>query len=161
MTIDKAKLKALAEAATPGPWERGDGNEVSVSHEGDEAYWDWEEAGPARVHGGGPQASADADFIAAANPATVLALLAEIEALQGLYRMHKETETREMRDLKAENEALRNDAERYRWLRKRVGVVQGFGNFTPYSHGVDPLTDQESMESDEAIDAAMSKESGQ
>lgn len=44
-------------------------------------------------------------------------LQAENEALRGLYQMHKATETREMRCLKTENEALRKDAERYRWLR--------------------------------------------
>lgn len=44
-------------------------------------------------------------------------LQAENEALRGLYQMHKATETREMRYLKTENEALRKDAERYRWLR--------------------------------------------
>ena len=44
-------------------------------------------------------------------------LTTENEALRGLYQMHKATETREMRYLKTENEALRKDAERYRWLR--------------------------------------------
>ncbi|MBJ7371814.1 MAG: hypothetical protein JHD19_10250 [Pseudomonas sp.] len=79
--LDLAKLKRVAEAATSGPWERGDGNEVMVSEEGDEAYWSWEQAGPAQIHGSGNQPIADADFIAAANPAAVLALIAEIERL--------------------------------------------------------------------------------
>ncbi|TDV44432.1 hypothetical protein EC919_114104 [Pseudomonas graminis] len=40
-------------------------------------------------------------------PAAVQELIAESETLRGLYQMHKETETREMRDLKAENERLK------------------------------------------------------
>ncbi|WP_148561564.1 hypothetical protein [Pseudomonas psychrophila] len=67
----------------------------------------------------------------------LMALIAENEALKGLYRMHQQTETREMRDLKAEiaglktgyeafeqvnaglkaeAEGLRKDAERYRFV---------------------------------------------
>lgn len=96
------------------------------------------------------------EFMAAASPAVVLDLLADIEALQGLYRMHQQTETREMLRLKAEierrgielyeanidnskvrgmngllyaeigqlkgeSEALRKDAERYRWMRNQLG----------------------------------------
>lgn len=45
------------------------------------------------------------------------ALLAENESLRGLYKMHQQTETLEMRDLRAERDALKKDAERYRWLR--------------------------------------------
>jgi hypothetical protein len=52
------------------------------------------------------------------------ALLEENKQLRGLYKMHQETETREMRDLRAERDALlaerdglAKDAERYRWLR--------------------------------------------
>lgn len=104
---DLAELKRVAEAATSGLWERSDGYECIVSESGDEAYWSWEQAGPAQIHGSGEQPIADADFIAAANPSAVLALLAHIEALSGLYLMHQQTETREMRRLKAENESLR------------------------------------------------------
>ncbi|MGF0241234.1 hypothetical protein ACQR3P_18455 [Rhodococcus sp. IEGM1300] len=75
--LDLAELKRLAEAATPGVWERADGCECSVSESGDEAYWSWEQAGPAQVHGSGNQPVADADFIAAARPAVVLALIAD------------------------------------------------------------------------------------
>jgi hypothetical protein len=46
-------------------------------------------------------------FEKASGPEAVLALLAENEALRGLYRMHKMTETREMRDVKAERDQLR------------------------------------------------------
>ena len=76
LTPDLAELRRLAEAATPGPWE-----------------WDDDHARPGLRHGRsfggvlfrcgalyGPDA-ADAAFIAAANPAVVLALLAERDAL--------------------------------------------------------------------------------
>lgn len=46
-------------------------------------------------------------FEKASGPEAVLALLAENEALRGLYRMHKMTETREMRDVKAERDQLK------------------------------------------------------
>ncbi len=83
---DLAALKRLAMAATSGPWLRDEGNEVSVSTDGDEAYWSWEAAGPAQVHGSDRQAIADADFIAAASPEVVLALVAEIERLMKVGR---------------------------------------------------------------------------
>lgn len=79
---DYLKLKVLAEAATPGLWDRSEGCEVSVSYEGDEAFWSWESAGPAQLHGSGDQPAADADFIAAANPTAILGLLAEIDRLK-------------------------------------------------------------------------------
>lgn len=81
MNVDLKNLEALAKAATAGVWERGDGNEVSVSDEGDESYWSWEQAGPAQLHGGGNQPAADADYIAAASPANILNLLSEMDAL--------------------------------------------------------------------------------
>ena len=82
MTIDKERLRVLAEAATPGPWEW------------DDAVWEdydpkerapWLMAGGSlidpvitgEVHCG----EADAHYIAAASPKTVLALLAENAAL--------------------------------------------------------------------------------
>ncbi|MPQ83793.1 hypothetical protein F0170_07235 [Pseudomonas sp. MAFF 730085] len=51
---------------------------------------------------------AELEFMDAANSTALLALIAHIEALRGLYQMHKQTETREMRRLKCENESLRS-----------------------------------------------------
>lgn len=81
--VDLDKLEALAKAATPGPWERGDGklngNDLMVYGE--------DYAGAAIV-----EMRSDAnftprerriqnlDFIAAANPATVLSLIAQARA---------------------------------------------------------------------------------
>lgn len=43
----------------------------------------------------------------------LMALIAENEALKGLYRMHQQTEPREMRDLKAEIAGLKTGYEAY------------------------------------------------
>lgn len=61
-------------------------------------------------------------------------------------------------DLIAEVEALRKDAERYRWLREKVGVDLIFGDYSPWllSCNTD-MTDLEKKTTDEAIDAAMTK----
>lgn len=77
--VDMVKLGELAKAATPGPWQfekrtatallyAGLGNHRANVFNNDELGADFE----------------DAKFIAAANPATVLDLLAEIERLNGL-----------------------------------------------------------------------------
>ncbi|MFG0864603.1 ead/Ea22-like family protein [Pseudomonas sp. FYR_7] len=101
MTIDKEKLKALAEASGGGEWYSA----------GDLRYCD-DKTG--EIHG---LHHDDSRFIAAASPATVLALLAEIEWLdresQNLSNQlgHCDRERRAFRaerdQLKAENEALR------------------------------------------------------
>ena len=68
-----AALAALAEAATPGPWENG----------GDEVYSGERETYQliARIVGGWAMQEANAPYIAAASPDVVLALLAERDAL--------------------------------------------------------------------------------
>lgn len=123
MTIDKEKLKTLAEAA----------NAVTGDVRVDMAITS--EAGP-------NQAEIDAvtAFMGAATPATVLALLAEIERLERFEDWFVRLDQVEQslaasykadRDqLKAENEALRKDAERYRWLRQ-ASATDG-----EYTHGV-------------------------
>ena len=78
--VDHAELKRLAEGATPGPWKacgtiyehmnceiRG-----GVKGEGQAIAQVWD----------GPNAFKDGQWIAAANPAVVLALLSEIEGLK-------------------------------------------------------------------------------
>jgi|GEM_PF-5918824 len=125
--------------------------------------WDWvatvEDARMGKTH---------AEFSLAASPATILALLDEIEALQGLYRMHQQTEAREMRDvkaerdqLKAEGEALRKDAERYRFVSKlawyvdRAAQVYGLCNVNSNWRTERGSPDEDEVE--EAIDATMAK----
>lgn len=66
----------------------------------------------------------DGRFIAAASPAAILALLAEIERLKAENEDYKSGQDRYeqiIEDLKAENEALRKDAKRYRFLRNQPG----------------------------------------
>lgn len=68
------------------------------------------------------------DFESSANPAAVLALIAEVEGLRAQHGRDSaelrslcqaRDDSRKERDqLKAEVEALRKDAERYRWLRQ-------------------------------------------
>ena len=76
MTIDHAELRRLAIAATPGPW-TADGDLVAQPR------------GHYRIPiCGGDQCNflipVDAEFIAAANPMTVLALLDEVDRLRAL-----------------------------------------------------------------------------
>lgn len=102
MTIDKAQLKSLAEASLVGDWYES----------GDLRY---EDRKTGDVHG---LHHDDDRFIATANPATILALLEEISRIEteSAYVMAGSRTRAEIIDqLKAENEALRKDAERYRW----------------------------------------------
>jgi regulator of replication initiation timing len=113
MTIDKAKLKALAEAATPGPW-FWDKGEDPLPHTYGIADGSDEEQMVVNQEFG-IEFKEDAYFIAAANPATVLELLAEIDQLQDSSKMRAVRSLRgdvadllaERDQLKAENEALK------------------------------------------------------
>jgi hypothetical protein len=100
-----------------------------------------------------------AQYYAAANPSAVLELIAEIERWRKLFAWTDDGANKvtisfaplcahmdERDQLKAENEALRKDAERYRWLRQD-DVVQ---------YEISTKCSEEKM--DAAIDAAMSKE---
>lgn len=114
MTIDKAQLKALAEAATPGPWHaENDRHEGSINA-------DYRHIGMVsmfcRVREDVERNFANQRFIAAANPATTLALLAEIERLELIGRISCNFDgykavLDERDQLKAENEALRKERE--------------------------------------------------
>lgn len=149
MTIDKAKLKALAEAALIGNWFEA----------GDIRYCD-DKTG--EIHG---LHHDDSRLIAAASPQTILALLAEIDRLERKNNNQSETIKKyhdhfgggdsilrivaERGHLKAENEALRKDAERYRWLRD--------GSYLHRWASIHPCDENRSSDiTDKAIDAAMS-----
>lgn len=166
MTIDKDQLKATDHAASQGHWGQ-DGFEV---HNDDvEDY----RVAHCRSH-------ADAAFIAAASPATVLDLLAEIERLSKFedwfarleqvnnslaesFKVERDQLKAENADLrtgyqayeevnagmKAEVEALRKDAERYRAIRDDIPHLD---------LGRAILDVQTADEYDAAVDAAMAKE---
>lgn len=95
-----------------------------------------------------------ADLALACTPATILALLAEIERTEG--RLHDAAELcatveQERDQLKAENERLTEDAARYRWLRNPENdVAILFGG-----HAWEDLS---SEYMDGSIDAAIAKE---
>lgn len=137
MTIEKHKLKALAEAA----------NAITTDVNITMAIG----ADPVEV-------KAVQDYLQVAMPKTILALLAEIE---GLHAQHsrdsgelrklcsaRDSARRQRDQLKAENEALRKDAERYRWLRVENRPAAE----------LDAVFNAYGMPVDEAIDAAMAKE---
>ncbi|WP_313308735.1 hypothetical protein [Stutzerimonas nitrititolerans] len=63
----------------------------------------------------------EAEFAKAANPAAILKLIEQNEALAGLYKMHQETETREMRELRAEVETLKAEASSLRGSCRALG----------------------------------------
>lgn len=119
MNIDKERLKKLAQAATPGPWVKGAPGEVHTSNYKVDGQVMCDHI--ASGFGCGSSDPDDAAFVAAANPETVLALLAEIERLSGRVTTLEKYEDeclRLMRDaeaerdqLKAENEALRKKAD--------------------------------------------------
>jgi len=107
--MDTNELKRLAEAATKSKWTT-DGQWDVMSAESDQLN-----DGYVIAQFQGPDRKANAAFIAAANPATVLALIAENE------RLERETKRvnaswhgmkRDLDQLKAENEALRKDKDR-------------------------------------------------
>lgn len=105
---DHSELKRLAEAATPGPW-AGQHDVYSDNGQGERIC---------------KMATAeDSAFISAANPTVVLALIAEIEVLTstgkflgaGVDMLGPRCD-----QLRVEVEALRKDAERYRFLKART-----------------------------------------
>jgi len=79
MTIDTTKLRELAMNATPGPWtatNRSDWSECVAE------ISDWHVV-PTLQQSELSNMDVDAAYISAANPATVLALLDELERTQG------------------------------------------------------------------------------
>lgn len=117
-------LKALAEAAPSGPW-LAENDSLYFKDDGYTRHMIDADSGMDVEE---DKYCAALAFIAAANPATLLTLLAEIE---GLHAQHardsgelrklcsaRDSARRQRDQLKAENEALRKDAERYRWLRE-------------------------------------------
>lgn len=100
MSIDKEKLKALAEAATQSYGAR----RVEVDHNGVHVIGDGSWKILSAWHTPDGKAADNAEFAAATSPATILALLAEIDQLAFEPAKHSR---RLIDQLKAENEALR------------------------------------------------------
>lgn len=118
---DYSDLRKLASTASPGPW----------LQENDDLYF--KDDGYTRhmmTTDSGHDVCGDEDcddaqrenlkYIAAANPAAVLALIAENEKLKADLREVKYAKlglSWAIGEIKADNEKLRKDAERYRWIR--------------------------------------------
>jgi hypothetical protein len=94
--MDIEKLKALALAASPGPWSTDDPHIVYCEDDNDIIYL----ANTAELDTDYKTAICNASYIAAACPAAVLELIAEVER-------------------------LRADANRYRWLRDKANSQLG------------------------------------
>lgn len=151
---DYSELKRLADAATPGPWRVCSGSNGGPGFEIIQDLWDEDnfhigndvvanELGDDDSDPLGVASRADADYIAAACPATVLSMIAERD------------------QLKAECASLRKDAERYRWLRAQEaehGVcIINVGEWTAGATCI-ATTFHSAEFADEMVDAAMSKE---
>lgn len=87
--IDLEELERLAKAATPGPWEASDYGSydgqseawyVDTTSKQADIYSD--EGGIAANHWDADRGKHDMQFVAAANPATILALTAEVRRLR-------------------------------------------------------------------------------
>jgi hypothetical protein len=79
----------------------------------------------------------DEYFIAAANPAAVLALIAENEKLKADLRDSKDAKlglSWALGEINGENEKLRKDASRHRWLREHQFDVGSFYDVSEYNH---------------------------
>ena len=101
MTIDTTKLRELANKATTGPWEQI--NHIVFTETGD---LEWVVANARSGN-----SIIDAKYIAAANPATVLALLDDLEKTQGSVAIASaalSAAERELKSLRAIESAARN-----------------------------------------------------
>ncbi|AEJ13020.1 MULTISPECIES: ead/Ea22-like family protein [Pseudomonas] len=148
MTIDKEKLKALAEAATPGRhYDRLESAGGGIKYEctGDDGSLVLKVDHKNNEFGFvGDRGEADEAFFLACSPATILALLAEIEHLQDLVAEWRRSSpvlpsracAAIIDQLKAENEDYKSGQERYEQiiedlkaeyeaLRKALGEISG------------------------------------
>lgn len=90
MTIDIDKLEALAKAATPGPWCAGRWADIEDSNGVDLLAVSIDIPCFNRMN--------DADFVAAANPVTILTLVAEVRALREDKQRMDYMESRKYKD---------------------------------------------------------------
>lgn len=180
---DHAELRRLAKAATPGPWVTDAQKNGAIfnieSESGDMCIaMSQENPAPTRLEIN-EQRRANAEWIAAANPKTILALLDEIDRLKAENCAHKDTQKHcewLAQDLKEcasvlpgtyymdppdggnvsipeQIRRMAKDAARYRWLRERdLETIRQGGVFA----GMTPENIVLNLEHlDAAIDAAL------
>lgn len=117
---DYSELKRLAEAATPGEWTSSENHDGRFWHirSGNQAIGATHAASKKSVMAG--TFEANAKFIAKANPSAVLELIDEVEILKYDCQVANScvnAEKKESKRIIDENESLKKDAARYRWLR--------------------------------------------
>jgi len=94
VTIDTTKLRELGQAATPGPWTQWEGHGwvmAGTTEATAKGYMAGTDGHVCRTDCGDfsdAQGIKNAEYIAAANPATVLALLDEIDRLRTIESAH-------------------------------------------------------------------------
>ena len=112
---DYSELKKLAEAAPEGPWF---GPEYAA---GTSYVFDADLGTLLHYESIDTEQDDCLRYVAAANPAAVLALIAELEILKYDCKVANScvnAEKKESKRIIDENESLKKDAARYRWLRK-------------------------------------------
>lgn len=170
---DHSELKRLAEACGNLNWRAIQENWTELAIRDDHGYIATMRTKSGKHAGPCSDREAKAKFLCSVTPATVLALIAEVEALREEVRLsdliiaerdrllsmfecpaHGQCVPHAMEQV----EALRNDAERYRWLREKVGVDFIFGEFSPWLPGMESdMDDSDKKTTDESIDTAMTK----
>jgi hypothetical protein len=150
---DIQKLKALAEAATHGEWtcgEKPEGRFWQIGC-GSQAIGATHSASKKQNPEYAAMFEANARYIAAANPAALLDMVAEVEQLRAVnFDLHAGQQAME-----EELGALRKDAYRYRWLRDKSEAVHSFYLSVPiwFKNVIFQRADVDS-----AIDNAMAQE---
>lgn len=110
MSLDLDNLKAAALAATPGPWSQ----KINHRREGDARVLDSKGNMFAELDGYGDDyrtERANAAYIAAANPAAVLELIAEIERLSAIVEKHIDPKQVMLTGLNVHNGSFEMDLE--------------------------------------------------
>lgn len=164
--IDKQELRRLAEAATKSQWrldgeyinEHGNLIGVYIAHANSGRIAEF--FANCRVKTD-EECRANAAFVAMANPAAILSLLDELESQAQQFKDWQASHytnycsVAEERDqLRAELEALRKDAERWRFVRSPLGTGSPYA---VWHEGRMPIF---SAIADACIDEAMAKEGG-
>ncbi|HFK5704786.1 TPA: ead/Ea22-like family protein [Enterobacter roggenkampii] len=124
--IDKHALREAAEKATPGPWGIARNGKTITSNQSHPVAVVTEDFHRLLANG---KTGGDAEFIAAANPATVLALLDELEAAEKriaeLERKEQHSERQSVIDALASSGEEWSDIEEYmqKWDAERASAA--------------------------------------
>ena len=147
-----SSLRELALAATPGPWRAQQRNKQEA------IYIVGPDHTPPACHA---FYANNADYIAAAHPATVLALLDELDTAHTARRKAQARVaelTEQLQKLGARVKRDERDAARYRCLRSAEG--RGFPGIVVYEPDTGEMHVVTGVDADAAIDAAMEVSNG-